>query len=90
MKKIAALLLMMVLCLCAVCAQALTITGLETETVTRDWSTHRFFSRMEALTGVSVQASAVTDAQEYAKMLQAMEQGEIGADVLFKADLTRE
>ena len=90
MKKIAALLLMMMLCLCAVCAQALTITGLETETVTRDWSTHRFFSRMEALTGVAVQAGAVTDAQEYAKMLQAMEQGEISADVLFKADLTRE
>jgi len=89
MKKRAAWLLMTFFCLCVVCAQALTITGLETETVTRDWSTHQFFSRMEALTGVSVQAGAVTDAQEYAKALEAMERGEISADALFKANLTR-
>jgi len=89
MKKTAALLLMTVFCLCAVCAQALTITGLETETVTRDWSTHQFFSRMEALTGVAVEANAVTDTAEYTKMLDAMERGEIRADVLFKANLTR-
>jgi len=89
MKKTAALLLMTVLCLCAVCAQALTMTGLETETVTRDWSSHLFFSRMEALTGVAVEAQGVTDTEQYTKMLAAMEQGEVNADVLFKANLTR-
>lgn len=89
MKKIAAFLLMAAFCLCTVCAQALTVTGLETETVARDWSTHLFFSRMEALTGVAVQAEAVTDAQAYAGMLEAMERGEIRTDVLFKANLTR-
>ena len=89
MKKTAAILLMAVFCLCAVCAQALTITGLETETVERDWSEHLFFSRMETLTGVAVQANAVTDAAEYAKLLDAMAGGEISADVLFKANLTR-
>ena len=89
MKRITALLLMTFFCLCAVCVHALTITGLETETVTRDWSTHQFFSRMEALTGVAVQANAVTDAAEYAKMLEAMGRGEVHTDVLFKANLTR-
>lgn len=90
MKKISAMLLMMVLCLCAVCAQALTVTGLETETLERDWSQHLFFSRMEALTGITADAKAVTDAEEYGKMIAAMERGEVPADVLFKANLTRE
>ena len=89
MKKTAAFLLMAAFCLCAVCAQALTITGLETETVTRDWSEHLFFTRMEALTGVDTEACAVTDAAEYAKMLDAMTRGDVTADVLFKANLTR-
>ena len=56
MKKTAALLLTMILCLGACCAQALTMTGLETELMERDWSQSQFFTRMEALTGVSVQA----------------------------------
>jgi len=89
MKKTAAILLTAVFCLCAVCAQALTVTGLETETVMRDWTEHRFFERMAALTGVAVQANAVTDTAEYAKMLDAMMRGEVNADVLFKANLTR-
>lgn len=89
MKRVAAILLMTMFCLCAVCAQALTITGLETETVTRDWAGHKFFSRMEALTGVAVQAKGMTDPAEYAKMLDAMARGEVDADVLFKANLTR-
>jgi len=89
MKKTAAILLMALFCLCAVCAQALTITGLETETVTRDWTEHQFFARMEALTGVAVQAQGVTDTAEYEKMLEGMARGEGGADVLFKANLTR-
>ena len=81
MKKSAAILLMTMFCLCAVCAQALTITGLETETVTRDWAEHKFFSRMETLTGISAQAKAVTDTAEYAKLLSAMAHGEVGADM---------
>ncbi len=89
MKKTAAILLAMMLCLGAVGAQALTMTGLETETVSRDWSEHKFFARMEALTGVPVQAYGVTDEVQYAQMLADMERGDISADVLFKANLTR-
>lgn len=89
MKKTAALLLMMLLCLCAIGAQAITMTGLETETISRDWSNHRFFSRMEELTGVPVQAQGVADADKYAQILAAMERGEVNAGVLFKANLTR-
>ena len=88
-KKTAALLLTMILCLGACYAQALTVTGLETEMLERDWSTNLFFARMEALTGVSVQASGVSDEEEYAKMLAAMEKGDIQTDVLFKAELSR-
>ena len=36
-KKTAALLLTMILCFSACCAQALTMTGLETEYVERSW-----------------------------------------------------
>jgi len=89
MKKTAAILLAMTLCLCAVCAQALTMTGLETESVSRDWATHRFFSRMEALTGVAVEAQCETETEAYAKLLADMERGEVKTDVLFKANLTR-
>jgi len=89
MKKTAALLLMAILCLSTVCAQAISMTGLETETVTRDWAENLFFSRMEMLTGVSVEAQGMTDAKQYADMLSAMERGEVNTDVLFKADLTR-
>jgi len=89
MKKTAAILLAMALCLCAIGAQALTVTGLETETVTRDWSENKFFARMEELTGVAVQAQGVTDAEQYAQMLADMERGEVETDVLFKANLTR-
>ena len=89
MKKTAALLLTMILCLGACCAQALTMTGLETEYVERSWSESKFFARMEALTGVSVQAKGVSDEKEYAKLLEAMEKGDVQTDVLFKANLSR-
>ena len=89
MKRKAALLLTMLLCLCVSCAQALNMTGLETESVTRDWSSHLFFARMEALTGVSVSAQGMTDTEAYSAMLDAMTRGEVSADVLFKANLTR-
>lgn len=88
-KKSAALLLTMILSLCACCAQALTMTGLETEMVERDWTQNKFFARMEALTGISVQAKGVQDEKEYAKLLAAMEKGDVQEDVLFKANLSR-
>ena len=88
-KRSAALLLTMILCLSACCAQALTVTGLDTELVGRDWSTSKFFARMEALTGVSVQAKGVSDEKEYARLLEAMEKGDVQTDVLFKANLSR-
>ena len=89
MKKTAALLLTMILCLGACCAQALTMTGLETEYVERSWSESKFFARMEALTRVSVQAQGVSDEKEYARLLEAMEKGDVQTDVLFKANLSR-
>lgn len=90
MKKVAFWAVLLSVCVFAVSAQALTVTGLETETVGRAWETSLFFSRMEALTGVAVEAHGVTDPQEYEQMLEQMLEGEIPADVLFKANLTRE
>ena len=69
-------------------AGAATLTGLETETVDRSWENSLFFRRMETLTGVSMDAHAVTDETQYAALLDAMAQGDIPADVLFKANLT--
>lgn len=89
MKKTVALVAALWLALVASSALALTATGLETETVTRKWENSLFFSRMEALTGVSMQASAVTDEAEYAKLLSRMAEGQVETDVLFKASLSR-
>ena len=54
MKKTALLLLLLALTLAAAGASALTLTGPETESVTRYWEESLFFPRMEALTGVSM------------------------------------
>lgn len=81
--------LSLALSLLAGAASAATLTGLETETVERSWESSLFFPRMEALTGVSMEAHAVSDETQYAAMLDAMGQGDIPADVLFKANLTR-
>ena len=70
-------------------AGATTLTGLETETVERNWESSLFFPRMEALTGVSMDAHAVSDEAQYADLIAAMAQGSIPADVLFKANLSR-
>ena len=88
MKRIA--LTALSLCLCAAPSLALTLTGLETETVTREWETNAFFVRMQALTGVDVQAHGVDDEQAYEALLDGMLRGEIPADALFKAGLSRE
>ena len=81
--------LSLALSLLAGAASAATLTGLETETVERSWESSLFFPRMEALTGGSMEAHAVSDETQYAAMLDAMAQGDIPADVLFKANLTR-
>ena len=90
MKKIAAFILAASFCLPACTAGAATLTGLETETVGRSWADSLFFPRMEALTGIHMDASGVTDEKAYAELLSGMTQGNIPADVLFKASLTRE
>ena len=81
--------LSLALSLLAGAAGATTLTGLETETVERDWESSLFFPRMEALTGVSMDAHAVSDEAQYANLIAAMAQGSIPADVLFKANLSR-
>ena len=81
--------LSLALSLLAGAAGATTLTGLETETVERNWESSLFFPRMEALTGVSMDAHAVSDEAQYANLIAAMAQGSIPADVLFKANLSR-
>ena len=81
--------LSLALSLLAGAASAATLTGLETETVERSWENSLFFPRMEALTGVSMDAHAVSDETQYAALLDAMAQGSLPADVLFKANLPR-
>ena len=90
MKKLAVLLLTMSMCLCAAGAMAFSITGLETESVSREWATNLFFQRMTALTGIETTASAEYTEKDYAKVLSNMEKGEFAAEVLFKAKLSRE
>ena len=90
MKKTALLLLLLALTLAAACASALTLTGPETESVTRYWEESLFFPRMEALTGVSMTPKTIEKQEDYDKLLSGMLTGSIPADVLFKAELTRD
>ncbi|MBR5289045.1 MAG: hypothetical protein IKU34_10730 [Clostridia bacterium] len=90
MKRLAAVILVMMFCFAALQAQAFSLTGLETESVSREWKTNRFFERMTKLTGIETDASALYDQKEYAKLLEGMLKGEVTTDVLFKANLTRE
>ena len=80
----------LLLCLSAAAEQAMTITGLETGTVTSEWENNAFFPRMQALTGVEMIAHGVDDEKEYAAAIDGMLSGEIPADVLFKARLSRD
>lgn len=88
-KKWTAALLCAIFCLCAMGAQALTVTGLETETVERIWAANKFFARMEALTGIAVEPKGIAGEEEYAALLDQMMQGDVQTDVLFKANLSR-
>lgn len=89
-KRLTAALLCVLLCLGVCGAQALTMTGLETETVERIWAANKFFARMETLTGIAVEPKGITDEEEYAALLDQMIAGDVQTDVLFKAGLTRE
>ncbi|MGN0996424.1 MAG: hypothetical protein ACI4PG_05920 [Candidatus Ventricola sp.] len=88
MKRI--MMIALALCLVAGTARALTMTGLETETLGRSWEDSAFFPRMEALTGIAVEAHAESESAKYQELLASMLKGEIPADVLFKASLSRE
>lgn len=90
MKKIAVIVMTLTLCLACSGALALSVTGLETESVTREWETSSFFTRMQELTGIAVEARAVYEEEDYEKLIASMIKGDIGSDVLFKAALTRE
>lgn len=89
-KRLTAALLSALLCLGACGAQALTMTGLETETVERVWAANRFFARMEGLTGIAVEPKGIAQQEEYDALLDQMMRGDVQTDVLFKAGLTRE
>ena len=56
MKKLAAFALAASFCLSACTADAATLTGLETDNVGRSWADNLFFSRMESLTGIHMDA----------------------------------
>ena len=90
MKRLAAVILVMILCFAALQAQAFSLTGMETESVNREWETNLFFKRMTNLTGIETSAAAEYDQKEYAKLIENMLKGLVTTDVLFKANLTRE
>ena len=90
MKKYAAMMLALCLMMIASGALAFSITGLETESVSREWETNFFFKRMTELTGIETSAAATYTEKDYAKFLGGMEKGEVTVDALFKANLTRE
>ena len=89
MKKIAVLALVLLMTAAAATACAFTLTGLETETVAREWMDHVFFERMQELTGIAVEANAFYEEKDYKKALDGMKKGDMPADVLFKANLSR-
>ena len=88
MKQMAAVVLALGMMLAGARAWALTLTGPETQDVARQWAQSAFFPRMEALTGVHMDAQSL-DEEAYEALLSGMLEGEIPADVLFKAELTR-
>ena len=90
MKKTAAIALMLALCLLAAAAQALSVTGFESDIVERNWEKNAFFSRMQELTGIAVSPAGIAEESEYSDLLNRMLKGDVQTDVLFKADLTRE
>lgn len=93
MKRITALLLCAVLALTAFSAVAETyrMAGFDGQDSEHDWTTNKFFTRMEARTGLSFTFDQYTDASKWQAAKDAMfaEDGQL-PDVLFKAALTTE
>ena len=89
MKKFAAMILALCLCFGAAGAMAFSLTGLETESVMREWETNLFFQRMTKMTGIETTPKAVYSQKDYDKLLASLEKGEVTTDALFKAKLSR-
>lgn len=89
MKKTTILLAALLISMICASAYALDVTGYESDSVEREWETNLFFERMQKLTGIEVSAHGVSDEKEYAALLADMQAGEVKADVLFKANLSR-
>ncbi len=68
-------------------AGATTLTGLETETVERDWESSLFFPAHGGADRRFHGRARRFDETQYANLIAAMAQGNIPADVLFKANL---
>jgi len=90
MKRIAVLLIFAAMIVQAACASALTMAGLETDIVSRQWETNAFFTRMQALTGIETRAHGISEQKEYDELIESMLKGRVEYDALFKADLSRE
>ena len=66
-----------------------TMAGLDEAGTYRDWTTNRFFQRMEEMTGVRFTYRQYTDAGKWREAKAAMQATDADLpDVLFKADLT--
>lgn len=91
MKRFMGVLLALCLLFCTMAAaEPLAAAGYETESVTRNWETNAFFSRMTALTGIEVTGRGISEEKEYLSFLSQMMTGEPECDILFKACLTRD
>ena len=90
MNKICLILLVMVFIIPCAIAESLSAWGYENETVSRQWESNLFFERMHTLTGVNVQGHGISEEGEYEKFLSELEEGKTEADLLVKANLTRE
>ena len=91
MRKIQSLVALALLGLCihSGLAEPMVAMGLEIDSVGRRWEDNAFFARMTERTGVAVRGTAVEGREAWKKALEAMARGEISADVLLKAELSR-
>ena len=67
---------------------SLSAIGYDPESEGRHWEGHAFFERMQRLTGIHVEGSAVGGAKEWAERLRRLGT-DTGTDILLKADLSR-
>ena len=90
MKKVFMVELFLMLFFSCAMAESFQAWGYEAETITREWENSAFFERMHELTEVDVRGHGIADEREYAKFLSDLESGNTSADILLKANLTRE